>query len=135
MSSWSQLRQFTNKLLGRTTKQQTTEYPLTSREVIESGDFKLDVAHRTASIDGIAFKLTPEDFEVLMFVVNHPQRLITPHTVLATSWARSERRQTEFLRVLISLRKKLEEAAPGKHYLRTEPWVVYRFSTASSPAM
>lgn len=133
MSNWSQLRQMVLKHLGRTPEQPAAEDRLL-REVIESGDFKLDMARRTATINGIPLDLTSEEFEVLVFIVNHPQQLITPHTVLATSWAVSQRRQTEFLRVLLSLRKKLEEAAPGKHYLRTEPWVVYRFSTASSSA-
>jgi hypothetical protein len=36
---------------------------------------------------------------------------------------------------LISLRKKLDAAGPGKHYLRTEPWIIYRFDPTSSPAV
>ena len=32
------------------------------------------------------------------------------------------------------LRKKLDAAGPGKHYLRTEPWVIYRFEPDSSSA-
>lgn len=35
-----------------------------------------------------------------------------------------------FLAVLLSLRKKLDAAGDGKHYLRAEPWVVYRFDPA-----
>jgi hypothetical protein len=33
---------------------------------------------------------------------------------------------------LLSLRKKLDEAGAGKHYLRTEPWIVYRFDPTPS---
>jgi hypothetical protein len=32
----------------------------------------------------------------------------------------------------MSLRKKLVAAGQGKHYLRTEPWVVYRFDPTPS---
>jgi two-component system KDP operon response regulator KdpE len=77
-------------------------------------------------------RLTPEEFDVLVFLSSHPQRLVTPRTTLAPSWRANRLRQTEFLTTLISLRKKLDAAGPGKHYLRTEPWILYRFDPASS---
>lgn len=112
---------------------QAAEDHFSFRQVIESGDFRVDIANRTATIDGAPLDVTSDEFDVLLFLVNHHQRLITPHTVLTTG--RTHSRHAEFLRVLLSLRKKLEAAAPGKHYLRTEPWVVYRFDTAPPSSM
>jgi DNA-binding response OmpR family regulator len=78
--------------------------------------------------------LTAEEFDGLVFLSGHPQRMVTPHTMLTTSWTANRLRQTEFLRVLMSLRKKLDAAGQGKHYLKTEPWIIYRFDPTSSAA-
>ena len=95
---------------------------------IESGDFRIDLAQRRVSLRGRELSLTSEEFDVLVFLAGHPQSLVTPRTILATSGGAQRVRQAEFLKVLISLRGKLDAAADqGKHYIRTEPWVVYRF--------
>ena len=80
---------------------------------------------------GRQLDLTSEEFDVFLFLAGHPQSLITPHTMLSTSWTAHWVRQTEFLRALVSLRNKLDAADPGKRYLRTEPWVIYRFDPTS----
>jgi DNA-binding response OmpR family regulator len=102
--------------------------------MIESGDFRIDLDGRTVTLCGVKLRLTSEEFDVLVFLAGHPQSVATPRTMLATSWSTNRLRQTEFLRVLISLRKKLDSAGPGKHYLRTDPWVIYRFDPTPSSA-
>lgn len=101
--------------------------------VIEAGDFKIDTAERIVTVQGHKLQLTSEEFDVLVFLTTHPQRCVTPHTMLATSWT-SGLHQTEFLKTLLSLRKKLDAVAAGIQYLRTEPWVIYRFDPSSSSA-
>lgn len=130
MANESRLPQF--KISNRGDESHAAEDDLSLRDVIDSGDFKIDVGSRTVSLCGEYLELSSEEFDVLVYLVNHPHRLITTHTVLATSWTKGSPRQTEFLRVLLSLRKKLDAAAPGRHYLRTEPWVVYRFDPIAS---
>src|SRR5262249_30656695 len=130
----SRLRQILSKISDRRFTGDATEQDLSLRDVIESGDFRIDIGSRSVTLREEKLELTCEKFDVLVFLVSHPQRLITPNTMLATSWATHPPRKTEFLRVLLSLRKKLDAAGAGKHYLRTEPWVVYRFNpTPSSP--
>jgi two-component system KDP operon response regulator KdpE len=131
--SWS-LRQLFAKTWDRTPEQDTAEESVSLRGMIESGDFKIDLDGRTVTLCGQELRLTSEEFDVLVFLADHPQSLVTRRTMLATIWTANRLRQTEFLRALFSLRKKLDAAAPGKHYLRTEPWVVYRFDPTSSPA-
>lgn len=109
---------------------ETAGQSVPSNGMIESGDFRIDLAGHRVSVQGQELQLSPEEFDVLVFLAGHPQRLVTPHTVLATSWTSDPLRRTEFLRALLSLRKKLNAAGSGKHYLRTEPWVVYRFDPA-----
>jgi hypothetical protein len=72
------------------------------------------------TLDGAPLNLTPDEFDVLVFLVNHHHHMVTPNTVLTTG--RTHSRRAEFLRILLSLREKLEAAAPGKHYLRRNPW-------------
>ena len=113
---------------------ETAEGSVSLSEITESGDFKIDLAARTVTLRGEDLPLTSEEFDVLVFLARHPQHMVTPQTVLATSWDANGLRQTEFLRALMSLRKKLDAAGHGQHYLRTEPWVIYRFDPTSSSA-
>jgi DNA-binding response OmpR family regulator len=96
-------------------------------EVLEVGDFRIDTRRHMATLRGEPLVLTSEEFDVLVFLTTNPQHLVTPQTTLATHWTGARTQQTQFLRVLLSLRKKLEIAATGQQYLRTEPWVIYRF--------
>ena len=103
-------------------------------EVLEVGDFKIDTRRHAETLRGEPLELTGEEFDVLVFLTTNPQRVVTPQTTLATHWTGARTHQTQFLRVLLSLRKKLETAATGQQYLRTEPWIIYRFDPVSSPA-
>jgi two-component system, OmpR family, KDP operon response regulator KdpE len=79
-------------------------------------------------------RLTSEEFDVLVFLARHPRSLVTPQTMLENSSAAHQSGQTKFLTTLISLRKKLDARGHGKHYLQTEPWVIYRFDPTASSA-
>jgi DNA-binding response OmpR family regulator len=99
-------------------------------DVIEAGDFRLDVGRRKASLRERELQLTTAEFDLLVFLVTHPKKLVTPHTVLATNWGQGVR-QTDFYRVLLSLRKKLESEGSSQHYLQTEPWIFYCFDPSA----
>jgi DNA-binding response OmpR family regulator len=101
---------------------------------LQVGDFTIDPVDRSATLRGEPLRLTSEEFDVLVFLTTHPQRWVTPQTMLATSGNSEKVHRTEFLRALVSLRKKLEAAGPGQQYLRTEPWIIYRFAPHSSLA-
>jgi len=131
--SWS-LRQIITKTWGKVPQREPAEESAPLREKIEFGDFRIDLDERTVTLDGQELRLTPEEFDVLVFLSSHPQSMVSPGTTLAASWTANRLRQTEFITTLISLRKKLDAARPGKHYLRTEPWIIYRFDPTSSPA-
>jgi two-component system KDP operon response regulator KdpE len=103
-----------------------------SSGIIQTGDFSIDLTLRTVTVRGDQIDVTSEEFDALVFLANHPQSMITRRTLLTTTWTGDRVRQTDFLRVLVSLRAKLDAAAgPGKHYLRTEPLVVYRFDPSA----
>ena len=130
MSAVSVLQQFFTRASDRkSTLAQAHEF--SAENIVESGDFRIDLRNRTVKLCGKNLELTSQEFDVLMFLVNHPQRMITAQTVLTTSGTTNQAR-TEFLPALLSLRKKLDVAALSKRYLRIEPWVVYRFDPNAS---
>lgn len=127
--AWS-LRQ----LFATATKENVQESETESvAEVLEVGDFRIDSRRHRAMLRGEPLELTGEEFDVLVFLTTNPQRVVTPQTTLAAHWTGAGTHQTQFLRVLLSLRKKLDTAATGQH-LRTEPWIIYRFDPVSSLA-
>ena len=101
-------------------------------EVIAAGDFQINITARKVRLLGDELVLTTAEFDMLMFLINHPTKLITQKTVLATRCTGNFVRQAEFLRVLQSLRKILESHNSARCYIRTEPWIVYRFDAAAS---
>jgi len=101
-------------------------------EVIAVGDFQISITARKSRLIGNELELTSVEFDMLVFLIDHPKKLVTQQTMLATSWTGNVVRQTEFLRMLQSLRKKLESHNSARCYVRTEPWIVYRFDASAS---
>ena len=100
--------------------------------IVEAGDFRLNVTTRRARLRDKELILTSLEFDLLLFLVQHPRRLVSPRTKLATNWGSTAVRQTEFLQTLFSLRKKLESVDAARSYIRTEPWVFYLFDATAS---
>lgn len=98
---------------------------------LEVGDFQLDLDARSVRIRDRELRLSPEEFDLLVFLAEHPRRIITPHTMLSTRCGNGQVRQVEMLPTLLSLHKKLQTVADGSRYIRTEPWVCYRFEPES----
>ena len=113
-------------------QQQESREDLSSANLIVAGDFRIDTVERAATLRGQELRLTSEEFDVLVFLTNHPQRVVTPQTMLATNWSSEGLHHTEFLKALMSLNRKLKEVAADQQYLRTEPWVIYRFNSSPS---
>jgi len=82
-------------------------------EVITAGDFRINITARKVRLLGDELELTSAEFDMLVFLINHPKKLVTQQTMLATSWSGNVVRQTKFLRVLQSLQNKLESRNPA----------------------
>ena len=97
-------------------------------EFIEAGDFRIDLATRTVTVARRELKLTPKEFDLLLYLSQHPHRVVPHRTLLAAVWGANSTEQPEYLRVFIGqLRKKLEPDPAEPKYLLTERWVGYRF--------
>lgn len=98
-----------------------------SRETLTAGDFHIDLERRRVTVRNEEIRLTADEFELLVFLLNHPKKVVTSQTMLSTHWEGGRVHQTRFLQVLLSLQKKLDTANCGVRYIRTEPLLVYRF--------
>jgi len=103
----------------------TGSEPLTR---IDIGDFHIDIDAHNVSVDGRDVHLTPKEFDVLLYMAQHPRKVLTHRAILNAVWGGSSVEQNEYLRVFVGqLRKKLEPDAGSPKYILTEPWVGYRF--------
>jgi two-component system, OmpR family, KDP operon response regulator KdpE len=96
--------------------------------VIEEGDFRIDLDAHVTLVRGKELKLTPKEFELLVYLARHPRKVVTHRKLLAAVWGANSTEQPEYLRVFIGqLRKKIEAGVTSPGYILTEPWVGYRF--------
>ena len=56
------------------------------REVIEVGELRVDVAGRTASVDGDMLDLTPKEFDLLHLLAEQPGRAYSREFLLQRIW-------------------------------------------------
>jgi len=95
---------------------------------IEEGDFIVDQQRRRVTVRGEEVRLTPKEYDLLLFFLAHPERVLTHKSILAAVWGDHSAHQGEYLRVFVGqLRKKLEVDPTSPQYIKTEPWVGYRF--------
>ena len=120
-----------NELLARIRAQLRRVRPEpASSQVIESGDFRIDLEARSVSVAGRDVHLTPKEFDLLVYLARRPGKVVTHRALLAAVWGANNTEQPEYLRVFINaLRKKVEPNPSKPRYLLTEPWVGYRFAT------
>ena len=96
--------------------------------VIEIGDFRIDTAAHRVTVLHREVRLTPKEFELLVYLARRPGKVVNHRTLLAAIWGGQSTEQVEYLRVFVGqLRKKLEPDASSPRYIVTEPWVGYRF--------
>lgn len=95
---------------------------------IEIGDFVIDVESHIVRVRGEEVRLTPKEFDLLHHMIKRPGRVLTHRSILAAIWGPNYSEQIEYLRVFLgTLRKKIEVDPTRPMYIRTEPWVGYRF--------
>ena len=100
--------------------------------VLEVGDFRVDLENRRVRVKGAEVHLTPKEYDLLVYLVSHPGKVLTHRTLLTSIWGGDSSEQTEYLRVFVGqLRKKVEPDTAAPRYILTEPWIGYRFDPGS----
>ena len=101
----------------------------TEQTIIDAGDFHIDLDSRNVLVANREVRLTPKEFDLLVYFIKHAGKVLTHRTLLAAVWGGDYVEQDQYLRVFVgNLRKKLEANPASPRYILTEPWVGYRFS-------
>ena len=100
--------------------------------VLRAGKLELDVERRTLRRGGEEIRLTPTEFELLRYFMQHRDVAIEHARLLQAVWGPEYGQELEYLRAYIRLlRKKIEDDPAQPQYLLTEPWLGYRFRSPS----
>jgi two-component system KDP operon response regulator KdpE len=99
------------------------------KDVLAAGDFSIQLAERKLTVKDRNVHLTPKEYDLLVYLLRHPGKVLTHHALLGAVWGGDYTGQTEYLRVFIGqLRKKIESDPANPKYILTEPWIGYRFT-------
>ena len=102
--------------------------------ILRAGDLELEVERRLLRKAGREIYLSPKEFDLLVFLMEHPNIPLTHARILRTLWGPEYGKEAEYLRTYIkTLRKKIEDDPAEPEYLLTEPWVGYRFRDPADP--
>ncbi len=103
-----------------------------SETKLEDGDFSINLSTREVLVKDQSVHLTPKEFDLLLFLFRNRNKVLTHRAILTAIWGGNFTEQTEYLRVFIGqLRKKIEKDPSNPRYIRTDPWVGYRFLAVS----
>src|SRR5262245_25276768 len=113
----------------------------TSAETVDSV-YEATAGGRTLRVDPVArsvrrsdpqgaheVRLTPTEFKLLAFLVNHAGKVLTHQQILKDVWGPTHARDVQYLRVdAAQLRQKIEAEPAQPRFLMTEPGVGYRLA-------
>ncbi len=96
---------------------------------LQVGSLTIDAITHVASSNGQPLKLTPKEFDLLLFLMRFAGRVITHQQILTTVWGPSHTEDAQYLRVLIRrLREKIEDDPSDPKTIQTESGIGYRLS-------
>ncbi|MDP9268637.1 MAG: response regulator transcription factor [Acidobacteriota bacterium] len=122
-----------NELMARVRANLRRQPVAEAPNVIEAGDLRIERAGRRVTIRGEEIRLTPKEFDVLVYLAQQPGKVVTHRALLGAVWGGQSTEQIEYLRVFINrLRKKLQPSPDSPRYIITDPWVGYRFDSGAA---
>jgi two-component system KDP operon response regulator KdpE len=101
---------------------------------IQIGTLVIDFTDRTVSNGGKPLHLTPKELDLLRYLTQHPNQVVSHRELLQAIWGPDYGSQVDYLRVFVkNLRKKIERNPDHPEFITTEPWVGYRFNGNPEP--
>jgi two-component system KDP operon response regulator KdpE len=101
-----------------------------SNSKIHFGELVIDFGARTVTRGATSTHLTPKEFVVLRHLTQHANEAVSHRELLQFVWGPGYGDEVDYLRdVIRKLRKKIELNPEQPQYIKTEPWVGYRFNT------
>ena len=95
---------------------------------LEVGEFRIDVSGYSVHVRGQPVKLTPKEFDLLVYIARHPGRVLSHRTLIQALWHKDGCSDPAHLRVLVgNLRKKIESDPHCPRHLITPTRGGYAF--------
>ncbi|HEY2444390.1 MAG TPA: tetratricopeptide repeat protein [Rhizomicrobium sp.] len=91
------------------------------------GRFRLDPVRRNLTRDGAAVALSPKLFDTLLYLVEHPDRVVEKDELLNAVWAGRFVEESNISQTIFTLRKALSDAGEQDALISTAPGRGYRF--------
>ena len=102
--------------------------------VLRAGKLELDLDRRTLTRAGQEIHLSPIEFDLLQYLMQHKEVPLEHPKLLRAIWGPEYGHELEYLRTYIRLlRKKIEDDPTRPEYILTEPWLGYRVRDPSDP--
>jgi two-component system KDP operon response regulator KdpE len=103
--------------------------PLDGPKLIQFDNVEVNAATRHVSVRGHDVRFTPKEFDLLYYLVTHPNVTIPHGKLLQAVWGPDYGNEIEYLHVFVNqIRKKIERDPSNPRHLMTELRVGYRFS-------
>jgi two-component system, OmpR family, KDP operon response regulator KdpE len=97
--------------------------------LIISRDLLIDTEARQVRLRGEPVKLTPREYDILVYLARRAGKVVTHSELLKAVWGNVYGEEREYLRVFISqLRHKIDDDPMRSAYIMTEPGIGYRFA-------
>jgi two-component system KDP operon response regulator KdpE len=94
----------------------------------QHGELAVDFAARKVTRGSTTSHLTPKELDLLRYLTQHPNEAVSHRELLQAVWGPDYGDQVDYLRAVIkNLRKKIERNPEDPQYIKTEPWIGYRF--------
>jgi two-component system KDP operon response regulator KdpE len=95
--------------------------------VYHTDHLTVDLTRHEVLIDGQAASLTPTEYDILRFLIQHAGKVLTHQQLIHLVWGNNYETDAHLLRVNISnLRRKIEVDPTRPRYIVTEPGIGYR---------
>jgi len=104
--------------------------PPTRHGRLTNGEIVVDLERHEVNVRGELVKLTPTEFNLLVYLMEHAGKVLPHRTILQNVWGPEYGQETEYLRVYIGhLRQKIEADPANPQYLTTERGIGYLLET------
>ena len=104
-------------------------FPLPGEQVLRAGEVEVEVKTRGVLVRGKCVRLTPKEFDLLVYMIRHRGDVLTYRSLLGALWRSNYVKHKHYLHVLVRhLRTKIEPDPSQPVYIATEPWIGYRFA-------
>lgn len=111
-------------------REQWIDTPMRQGQIMR-GDIVADLERHRVNVRGDEIELTPTEFSLLVYLMEHTGKVLPHQTILRNVWGPEYGREAEYLRVYIGrLRQKIEKDPSDPEYLFTERGIGYSFEVA-----